>query len=78
MKNRLQQTRTWAAAEIKSVLGSVADEMNLKFGQIAPPLRLAVTGQVNSPSIDITLELLGADKTLKRIDQAIEYIRGLI
>ena len=78
LKNRLQQTRTWAAAEIKSVLGSVADEMNLKFGQIAPPLRLAVTGQVNSPSIDITLELLGADKTLKRIDQAIEYIRGLI
>ena len=78
LKRSLQNTQHWTAAEIKAVLGSVAGEMNLKFGQIAPPLRLAVTGQANSPSIDITLELLGTRKTMERIDQAIEYLRGLV
>ncbi|MYB88654.1 MAG: glutamate--tRNA ligase [Proteobacteria bacterium] len=75
--NRLQQAGAWTAEDIKAVLNSVAQEMDLKFGQVAPPLRLAVTGQVQSPSIDITLELLGAEKVVKRIDQAIEYIKGL-
>ena len=78
LKRSLQNSQHWTAAEIKAALGSVAGEMNLKFGQIAPPLRLAVTGQANSPSIDITLELLGARKTMERIDQAIEYMRGLV
>lgn len=78
LKKGLQPTDPWAAEDIKAVLGSVAREMDLKFGQIAPPLRLAVTGQLQSPSIDVTLELLGADKTFKRIDRVIEYIRSLI
>ncbi len=78
LKDGLQPMDTWAAEEIKVVLGSVAKAMDLKFGQIAPPLRLAVTGQLQSPSIDVTLELLGADKTFRRIDRAIEYIRSLI
>ena len=77
LEDRLQQTEAWTAGDIRTVLDSVAQEMGLKFGQVAPPLRLAVTGQAQSPSIDLTLELLGADKTLKRIEQAIEYIKGL-
>jgi len=39
-------------------------------------LRLAVTGHGRSPSIDITLELLGKDKTLKCIEKAIAFIES--
>ena len=78
LKSKLSQIDIWSAENIKAAVKSVASEMNLKFGQVAPPLRLAVTGRVVSPSIDITLELLEADKSLQRIDQAIEYIKGSV
>ena len=74
LKTRLSSINNWTAENIHAEIKSTADEMNLKLGNVAPALRLAVTGGANSPSIDLTLELLGSDKTLQRIDQAIEYI----
>ena len=41
---------------------------------VSDPLRIAVTGSTTSPSIDITLDLLGRDKTLNGIDKLLEYI----
>ncbi len=74
LKSRLSLVDVWTAEKIKAAIKSAGKGLELKLGQIAPPLRLAVTGQSMSPSIDITLELLGADKTLHRINQAIEHI----
>ncbi|MDX1455903.1 MAG: glutamate--tRNA ligase, partial [Gammaproteobacteria bacterium] len=44
------------------------------LGKVAQPIRVAVAGKGVSPPIDITLELLGKDKTLERIDTAIRHI----
>ena len=78
LKTRLSNVGNWAAENIHTEVKSTADDMNLKLGNVAPVLRLAVTGGANSPSIDLTLELLGREKTLQRIDQAIEYIVGTV
>ena len=74
LKTKLMDIRDWCAENIHAEIKSTADKLDLKMGKVAPPLRLAVTGGANSPSIDITLELLGKEKTLARVDQAIEYI----
>ncbi len=74
LKAKLGAIQDWVAENIHAEIKLTADKLNLKMGQVAPPLRLAVTGGADSPSIDLTLELLGQKKTLKRIDQAIEYI----
>ncbi len=74
LKKKLTATNEWLAENIHTQIKLTADELNLKMGKVAPPLRLAVTGGANSPSIDLTLELLGKEKTLSRIEQAIEYI----
>ncbi len=74
LKHKFQILNNWSANEINQAVKSVANDLNLKFGNVAPPLRLAVTGRTKSPSIDITLELLGLNKSLNRIDKAIEYI----
>ena len=39
------------------------------------PLRVAVVGRAASPGIDITLQLVGREACLRRIDRAIDYIR---
>jgi len=78
LKARLSNVDKWATEDIHTEIKSTAEDMSLKLGNVAPVLRLAVTGGANSPSIDLTLELLGREKTLQRIDQAIEYIVGSV
>ena len=44
------------------------------MGKIAQPLRVALTGTAVSPSIDKTLWLVGRERTLIRIQRALEYV----
>ncbi|MDH5765395.1 MAG: glutamate--tRNA ligase, partial [Gammaproteobacteria bacterium] len=53
------------------------EKMDVGFGKVGQPLRLAVTGNGKSPSIDVTLELLGKEKTLARIEQALSHIENV-
>jgi glutamyl-tRNA synthetase len=53
----------------------VAQELETKMGKVAQPLRVAVVGRAASPGIDVTLKLVGKEATLRRIDQALDFIR---
>jgi glutamyl-tRNA synthetase len=70
----LEGLQGWAAAEIHAAVVRVAQAQGLKLGKVAQPLRLAVSGGAVSPSIDLTLELLGRARTLERIRRAIRHI----
>ena len=52
-------------------LRAAALEMGVKAGQMFQPIRVAVCGRKNAPPLFETLEVLGRDTTLKRIEQAI-------
>ncbi len=65
----------WTAERIHEVIQDAAKELELGMGKVGMPLRVAITGRGNSPSIDITAELLGREKTLTRIEKAIDYIK---
>ena len=51
------------------VLDDGVDELGM--GKVAQPIRVAVTGKTISPPIYETLEILGRDKTLSRIDRCL-------
>jgi len=55
-------------------LRAAAQEMGLKAGQMFQPIRVAVCGRKNAPPLFETLQVLGRDTTLARIDQAIEKL----
>jgi len=57
----------WTAAALHEALNAFAASQGLGLGKIAQPLRVAVTGGTISPPIDQTLELLGRDRTLRRL-----------
>ena len=67
----------WQAPLIQAAVQSVVDKHNVGFGKVAQPVRIAVTGSTNSPSIDQTLALLGQDKTLQRMSHALTVFRKL-
>ena len=76
LKQQYQELDEWTAEAIHHVVENTVKTLAVGFGKVGQPLRLAVTGHGKSPSIDVTLELLGKEKTLKRLDQAIDYIKG--
>ncbi len=65
---------TWDKESIKQALDQTAETLQLKFGDVALPVRVAVTGSTSSPSIDETLRLIGCDQVLARLGTALELI----
>lgn len=57
----------WQADELGKAVKQTAAEFGMKMGQLAIPLRVAVLGQPQSPSIDAVLEVLGRERVLTRL-----------
>jgi len=76
LKQNYEVLEDWTAEKIHKVVEDTVNKLEVGFGKVGQPLRLAVTGHGKSPSIDITLELLGKDKTLARIEQALGCIEN--
>ena len=57
----------WESDLLNQTLRTVAKSQGLKLGQLAQPLRLAVTGGAISPSIAPTLALIGRERVLERL-----------
>ena len=74
IKGKLSQLETWERQAIHAEMEAVVSEMEIGFGKLGMPLRLAVTGGNPSPDLDLTLQLVGKEASLRRIDQAIAHI----
>jgi len=61
----------WERAALSALLKQLVAEFALKMPQVAVPLRVAVTGRAQTPSIDAVLELIGRDAVLERLDKAL-------
>lgn len=59
------------------VVKNTAEMLELGLGKVAQPLRVAICGSGVSPSIDITLSLLGREKTVARLERAISHIQSV-
>ena len=74
VRERLASLDDWEAAALHQVVIDVAASSGLNMGKVAQPLRVAVVGRAASPGIDVTLQLVGKEACLRRIDRALEYI----
>jgi len=55
-------------------LRAAAEELRLKAGQMFQPIRVAVCGRKNAPPLFETLEVMGKQKTLERIGEAVRKL----
>jgi glutamyl-tRNA synthetase len=62
----------WTRAALSALIKQVIGEQGIKMPQLAVPLRVAVTGRTQTPSIDAVLELIGRDSVLQRLDAALK------
>ena len=66
----------WSRENISAALKSAAEKNGLKLGKVAMPLRVMVTGETQTPSIDATLELIGREEVERRIQAELAAARG--
>jgi glutamyl-tRNA synthetase len=76
LHQRFAEIEDWQGEALHQVIVDLAEAKALNMGKVAQPLRVAVTGTAVSPAIDVTLTLLGKDKTLSRIQRAIATIKN--
>jgi glutamyl-tRNA synthetase len=68
------ELESWDAASIHGVIEAITEELGVGMGKVGQPLRVALTGGSFSPPIDQTVELLGKQRSVARIQRAIDYI----
>lgn len=62
---------SWNTEALDAAIKAVAEKAQVGMGKIAQPVRVAVTGGTESPGIGETLELIGKDESLRRLDAAL-------
>ena len=76
LRDKLAAMDNLSGQAVEEMLRSLAEERSVGLGKIAQPLRVAITGTTISPPIFDSVEILGKEKTLSRIDRTIEIIQG--
>ncbi len=72
LKSRLEEVE-WTREALGALVKDVAKEFDLKMPKLAMPVRVLVTGEPQTPSIDATLELLGRERVLARLEEHLPH-----
>ena len=72
---KVESLSDWTDESIKqNVIMAVCEELEIGMGKIGMPLRVAVTGGGQSPSVDSVMRLLGKERVTSRIKMALRFI----
>jgi glutamyl-tRNA synthetase len=71
LRDAFGKVEPFKAAGIEAALKATATELGVKAGVLVHPVRLAVTGNASGPSLYHLLEVIGKDKALGRIENAL-------
>jgi len=64
----------WETSKLESLFRGIAQEQNFHVGRFFMAVRIALTGKTATPPLFETMEVLGKEKTLKRIKKAINLL----
>jgi glutamyl-tRNA synthetase len=76
VQERLAQLASWTPDAMEEALRSLAESRGVGAGKLFQPLRVALTGVSVSPGIFDVLALLGRERSLQRISQALVSLNG--
>lgn len=74
LQQKFSEMNDWSKDSIHQCITNITEELQVNMGKVGQPLRVAVTGGSFSPPIDQTVEIIGKENTITRIQRAIDYI----
>jgi glutamyl-tRNA synthetase len=69
----LRSISDWTEENLDAGLRRRAEELELGFGKLAQPLRVALTGSTASPGIFDVMVILGRDESLSRVMSLLDF-----
>jgi glutamyl-tRNA synthetase len=75
-RERLDALGSWEEPELERQLRALAEELEIKTGQLFTALRVAVTGRTVAPGLFETMAVLGRERTLLRLRRAEETLQA--
>ncbi len=75
VREKITAMQEFTEQGIEDMLRSLAEEHKVGLGKVAQPLRVAITGTTISPPIFDSVQLLGKQNTLARIDKTLAKFR---
>lgn len=72
----IEQMEDFRQESLESVFQQILNDMGLKFGKIAQPVRVALTGGTVSPGLFEMMGVMGKEAVLDRLKRGLEYIRS--
>ena len=70
----LRRVLDWKHATLETAINTFCQAKNLALGKVAQPIRVAISGNTVSPPIFETLEFLGKDATIRRIERCLNLV----
>jgi glutamyl/glutaminyl-tRNA synthetase len=74
VRDKIASMRQLTSKSTEDMLRNLADEKHVKLGNVAQPLRVAICGTAVSTPIFESVEMLGKEKTLARIDKVMKIM----
>ena len=74
VKDGLAALSDFSEEMIEQLFKETVEKRDIKLGKLAQPVRVALTGTKQSPGIYDVISVIGKDKTIKRLERAIELI----
>ncbi len=72
--SKIEALTEWNTEALHQVIADVCAELEIGMGKIGMPLRVAVTGGGQSPSVDAVMNLIGQERVVARIKMALAFI----
>ncbi|OEF24233.1 glutamate--tRNA ligase [Vibrio rumoiensis] len=72
--SKIEALTEWSTENLHGVIEAVCAELEIGMGKIGMPLRVAVTGGGQSPSVDAVMQLIGQERVIARIKMALAFI----
>ncbi|KDM93020.1 glutamate--tRNA ligase [Photobacterium galatheae] len=73
-KQKAEALDNWHTESLHQLIQQTCEELDVGMGKVGMPLRVAVTGQGQSPSVDAVMNLVGKARVIARIQMALDYI----
>jgi glutamyl-tRNA synthetase len=74
LRNKINDLEDWNESSLDTLLQKYREEHDLPIPKVNQPIRIALTGSTNSPSLGTTLYLFNKEEVLNRLDALISFL----
>jgi len=72
---KCQTITDWAGADLHQLIADVVEALEVGFGKVGMPVRLALSGQAQGPANDVIMQVLGQQESIHRLTQALNHVK---